>query len=203
MHNLSFVSRLRRASFFGLALFAMTASACGGNEVVRGPSSDSAALSTGIDKEDMQRMLSENLNNLRAAPIMNDWRTANPKPNVAVFPFQNSTSEHIDSQLDTILSEAETWLIDSQVVELISRDRQGEMINEVKTQHTDAFDPATVVKYGKQMGIKYALTGKVQANDERSEDMRRVQYFFYMRIIDVETSAIKWQHKAYVTKAIK
>jgi hypothetical protein len=43
----------------------------------------------------------------------------------------------------------------------------------------------------------------VQANDERSEDMRRVQYFFYMQVIDVETTAIKWQHKAYVTKAIK
>ncbi len=175
---------------------------CGGNEVVRGPASDSAALSTSIDKEDIQRMLSENLNNLRAAPIMNTWRTG-PRPNVSVFPFQNSTSEHIDSQLDAILGEAETWLIDSQVVELIARDRQGEMINEVKTQHTDAFDPSTVAKYGKQMGIKYALTGKVQANDERSEDMRRVQYFFFMRIIDVETSAIKWQHKAYVTKAIK
>jgi hypothetical protein len=181
----------------------VTVSGCGGNEVVRGPASDSAALSTGIDKDDIQRMLSENLNNLRAAPIMNDWRARNPKANVAVFPFQNSTTEHIDSQLDAILSEAETWLIDSQVVDVIARDRQGEMINEVKTQHTDAFDPNTVVKYGKQMGIKYALTGKVQANDERSEDMRRVQYFFFMRVIDIETGAIKWQHKAYVTKAIK
>jgi len=201
MNKPSFVSRACGFSFVLVAAVATVS--CGGNEVVRGPASDSAALSTGIDKDDIQRMLSENLNNLRAAPVMNDWRAMNPKPNVAVFPFQNSTSEHIDSQLDTILSEAETWLIDSQVVELIARDRQGEMINEVKTQHTDAFDPATVVKYGKQMGIKYALTGKVQANDERSEDMRRVQYFFYMRVIDVETSAIKWQHKAYVTKAIK
>ncbi len=176
---------------------------CGGNEVVRGPASDSVALSTGIDKDDIQHMLSENLNNLRAAPVMNEWRTRSPKPNVAVFPFQNKTSEHIDSQLDAILSEAESWLIDSQVVSLIERDRQGEMINEVKTQHTDAFDPGTVAKYGKQMGVKYALTGKVQANDERSEDMRRVQYFFFMRVIDVETSEIKWQHKAYITKAIK
>ncbi len=189
---------LLSALFFG----AVAVVGCGGNEVVRGPASDSAALSTGIDKADIQRMLSENLNDLRGAPIMNTWRTG-AKPNVSVFPFQNSTSEHIDSQLDAILGEAETWLIDSQVVELIARDRQGEMINEVKTQHTDAFDPSTVAKYGKQMGIKYALTGKVQANDERSEDMRRVQYFFFMRIIDVETSAIKWQHKAYVTKAIK
>lgn len=200
MKNLLVVARVSVSVIF---LLGVALPACGGNEVVRGPASDSAALSTGIDKDDIQHMLSENLNNLRAAPIMNEWRARNPRPNVAVFPFQNSTSEHIDSQLDAILSEAETWLIDAQVVSLIARDRQGDMISEVKTQHTDAFDPGTVAKYGKQMGIKYALTGKVQANDERSEDMRRVQYFFFMRVIDVETSEIKWQHKAYITKAIK
>jgi PBP1b-binding outer membrane lipoprotein LpoB len=198
---------MKNRTFFILVWAASSVSVgCGGNQVVRGsqePGVDSAALSTGLDKDDIQRMLSDNLNNLRAAPLMNDWRVANPKPKVAVFPFQNKTTEHVDSQLDTILSEAETWLIDSQVVDVISRERQGEMLNEVKTQHTDAFDPSTVARYGKQMGIKYALTGKVQANDERSEDMRRVQYFFYMQVIDVETSAIKWQHKAYVTKAIK
>ena len=33
--------------------------------------------------------------------------------------------------------------------------------------------------------------------------MRRVQYFLFLQVIDVETSAIKWQRKTYVTKAIK
>ena len=56
---------------------------------------------------------------------------------------------------------------------------------------------------GKNLGAKYLITGKVSGNDERSEDMRRVQYFLFLQVIDVETSAIKWQRKTYVTKAIK
>ena len=46
-------------------------------------------------------------------------------------------------------------------------------------------------------------TGKVSGNDERTEDMRRVQYFLFMQVIDVETSEIRFQAKSEITKAIK
>ncbi len=179
---------------------------CGGKEVVRGandPSIDAHALSTGLDKDDVQRALKETLNHLRAAPVMNEWRTTNPQPTVAIFPFQNSTSEHIDSMLDAMLGEAESWLVDAQVVRVVSRERQNQMIREVEGQQSAVFNPANVVKYGKQLGVKYFITGKVAGNDERTEDMRRVQYFLFMQVIDVETSEIRWQRKTYVTKAIK
>lgn len=177
-----------------------------GKEVVRGandPSVDQPALSTGLDKDDIQRALSETLNNLRAAPIMNEWRSTHPPPNVAIFPFQNSTSEHIDSMLDTMLSESETWLVDSGVVQMIARERQNQIIREVEGQQHPAFNPANAAKYGRQLGAKYFITGKVSAADERTEDMRRVQYFVFMQVIEVETSAIKWQRKTYITKAVK
>jgi uncharacterized protein (TIGR02722 family) len=188
-----------------LSLFAFALPGCG-KEVVRGandPSLDAHAVSTGLDKDDIQRALHETLNNLRAAPIMNEWRTTHPPPNVAIFPFQNSTSEHIDSMLDAMLSEAETWLVESGTVQVISRERQNQMIREVEGQQNAVFNPANTVKYGRQLGAKYFITGKVSAADERSDDMRRVQYFLFMQVIDVETSAIKWQRKTYVTKAIK
>ncbi len=185
---------------------AFVVAGCGGKEVVRGaddPSVDAHALSTGLDKEDIQRSLRDTLNKLRVAPVMNEWRTTNPAPVVAVFPFQNSTSEHIDSMLDTVLSEAETWLIESNVVSVVARDRQNQMIREVEGQQNPVFNPANAAKYGKQLGAKYFITGKVSAADERSEDMRRVQYFLYMQVIDVETSAIRFQARSEITKAVK
>ncbi len=184
---------------------ALTASGCG-KEVVRGaddPSIDAKALSTGLDKDDIQRALHETLNNLRAAPIMNEWRSTNPPPNVAIFPFINSTSEHIDSMLDALLGEAETWLVESGTVQVISRERQNQMIREVEGQANPVFNPAHAAQYGKQLGAKYFITGKVSGNDERTESMRRVQYFLFLQVIEVETSAIKWQRKTYITKAIK
>ncbi|MDB4942439.1 MAG: Lipoprotein [Labilithrix sp.] len=190
------------------ATFALATSsvACGGHEVVRGsndPSVDNNALSTGLDKEDIQHALNETLNNLRAAPVMNEWRSTNPPPNVAIFPFQNSTSEHIDSMLDALLGEAETWLVESGTVQVISRERQNQMVREVEHQQQPVFNPAHAAQYGKQLGAKYFITGKVSGNDERNQDMRRVQYFLFLQVIDVETSAIRWQRKTYITKAVK
>ena len=175
-------------------------------EYVRGsqdPSVDNAAMSVGLDKEDIQRMLSENLNNLRTSPVMDLWRSHRAQDTVAIFPFQNETSQHIDSQLQAALGEAETWLVDAQVATVISRERQNSMIAEVEAGRGGVFDPSHVAQYGRQLGTKYFVTGKVQAADERTDDMRRVQYFLFMQVIEVETSAIRWQHKAYVTKALR
>lgn len=196
-------SALVFASLAGLVAFN---SGCGGKEYVRGandPSIDAPAMSTGLDKDDVQRMLSENLNHLRTAPIMEVWREHRGQDRVAIFPFQNETSEHIDSQLQAALSETETWLVDSGVVTVISRERQREMIAEVEGHARPVFDPSKVAVYGRQLGAQYAITGKVQAADERTKDMRRVQYWLFMQVIDIETSAIRWQHKSYITKAVR
>jgi hypothetical protein len=188
------------------ATAALSLAGCGGPEYVRGsndPSIDSHAMSTGLDKEDIHQALKDTLNKLRASPIMNQWRTTNPPPTVAIFPFQNSTSEHIESSLDTILNEAEQWMVESNVVTMVSRERQAQMIRDVEGQQSAVFNPAHVAQYGKQLGVQYYITGKVSGNDERTEDMRRVQYFLYLQVIEVETSAIRFQGKTEITKAVR
>ncbi len=179
---------------------------CGGKEYVRGtqdPSIDNPAMSTGLDKRDIQKMLSDNLNDLRVSAVMNEWRSAGQQTQVAAFPIINETTEHVDSSLSAALSETETWLVESGVVTVISRERQAQAIAEVEGQKGAAFDQAKAARYGKQLGVKYIVTGKIAASDERTEDERRVQYFYFMQVIDVETSAIRWQHKSYITKAVR
>ncbi|MFO0662171.1 MAG: penicillin-binding protein activator LpoB [Polyangiaceae bacterium] len=193
-----------RFTSFGVLWLLVSASACNNREYVRGDSAiDSEAMSTGLDKRDIQKLLSEGLNKLRVAPIMDEWRSKGGKETVAIFPFQNETSEHIDSQLSAALSETETWLIDANVVTVIDRSRQEQMIADIEGGRRGVFNPANVPKYGKQLGVKYYVTGKVQAADERTDDMRRVQYFLFLQVIEVETSAIRFQHKSYVTKAAR
>ncbi len=46
------------------------------------------------------------------------------------------------------------------------------------------------------------MTGKVFTADERAFGERRVQYFMFMQLIEVATSAVVWQHKVEFTKAI-
>jgi uncharacterized protein (TIGR02722 family) len=188
-----------------LPVLALALGGCG-KEVVRGaddPSIDAKAMSTGLDKDDIQRALKDTLNTMRASPMMNEWRTTNPKPTVAVLPFRNTTSEHIDSSLDAMLAETESWLVDSQVVDVVSHERQREMMGEVRMQQNADFDAATTAKMGRQLGVKYFITGKVQGNDERLEGERRVQYVLVMQVLEAETSRIKFQKKTYVTKMVR
>jgi PBP1b-binding outer membrane lipoprotein LpoB len=192
-----------------LVVIASVAAGCASREYVRGsdePGIDQPAMSTGLDKDDIERTLQKLLNELREAPVMTEWRVKagqNDKQTVAIAPFINETSEHIDPQLDVMLGETETWLQGSNVVRVVSHERQADMIREVEGARHPVFDPRHIPQYGKQLGVKFFITGKVGAADERTESARRVQYFIFMQVIDTETSEIRWQQKAYVTKAIR
>jgi PBP1b-binding outer membrane lipoprotein LpoB len=191
-----------------LAGLAIVTAGCATREYVRGsqePGIDAPAMSTSLDKDDIQHTLQKLLNQMRDAPVMVEWRTRagqGDRQTVAIAPFMNETTEHIDSQLDSMLSETETWLVNSGVARVINHDRQLDMIREVEGAQHPVFDPRHIPQYGKQLGVKYFITGKVGAADERTLDARRVQYFIYMQIVETETSEIRWQQKAYVTKAV-
>jgi hypothetical protein len=192
----------------GLALLGLLA-ACASKEYVRGaddPTIDRPAMSTGLDKDDIGRTLQTLLNQMREAPIMTEWRVRagqGDRQIVAIAPFLNETSEHIDPQLDAMLGETETWLVNSGIVRVVSQERQADMIRQVEGATHPVFDPRHIPQYGRQLGVKYYVTGKVGAADERTADARRVQYFLFMQVIDTETSEIRWQQKAFVTKAVR
>jgi len=192
---------------FGFLAALAAAPGCASREVVRDsddPSINARAMSTSLDKDDMQRSLHKLLNNLREAPVMQTWRAhQSPKDTVAIAPFINTTSEHIDSQLDTMLSETETWLVQSHVCSVIDRERQLETIRQIEGAQHPIFNPQRIPQYGKQLAAKYYITGKVGAADERTEDSRRVQYFIFMKVINVETAEIEWQEKAEITKMVR
>lgn len=198
-----------RASLLAALVPAALFCGCAEHGVVRGsqdPSVDQPAMSTGLDKDDIGTTLQTLLNKMRVSPIMDEWRAKagqGDRQAVAVAPFINETSEHIDPQLDSMLSETETWLVNSGIVRVISHERQADTIRNVEGSQNAVFDPRHIPQYGKQIGVKYFITGKVGASDERTEDARRVQYFIFMQVVDSETSEIRWQEKAYITKAVR
>lgn len=196
-------------SYFSLILVMGSAAGCASKEYVRGsddPSVDRAAMSTGLDKSDIHRTLQTLLNRLREAPVMNEWRAKAGQGNretVAIAPFMNETSEHLEPQLASALGETETWLVNGGIVRVVSQERQNEMIRQVEGERHPVFDPRHIPQYGRQMGVRFYVTGKVGSSDERTDEGRRVQYFIFMQVVEVATSEIRWQEKAYVTKAVR
>jgi len=192
----SFVFSL--ASVVSLSLFGCGPKAVRGEEVA---GLDDQAMSTGLDRRDLQKMLHENMQALQSSPVIARWQKENG-PTVSVLPLRNETTEHIDSQLDALISDIETTLVNAGHVQVISLESQPALMEQVRKQYQDGFDQSKIAGWGKQIGVRYVVTGKVFSADERQDDERRVQYFMFIQVLDVETSAILFQFKTSVTKAL-
>jgi len=175
-----------------------------GGEGTDNPYLDDAALSTTLDKADLDYLVANNLDALYASRFwQRDILDRGDQPYITIFPIRNDTSEHLEDQMLRLLSSIETSLVNSGEVRVVSRERQAEMIREVGYQQGENMDPATAARIGRQLGAKYYATGKLTAVDERYEDSRRVQYGLFLQIIEVETSLIKFQNESARSKAIK
>ena len=185
-------------------LLAAAALAGCGPKAVRGDEVaglDDQAMSTGLDRRDLQKLLKENLDTLQNAAVVKRWEKED-RPAVAVLPLRNETSEHIDSALQALNSDIETALVNAGHVRVVSLEQQPALMQEVKQQQSDAYNPQQVARWGKQIGAQYLVTGKVFTTDERFEDERRVQYSLFMQVLDVETGEVLFQNKSTVTKAL-
>ena len=186
-------------------LITVTALSTGcGPSVVRGSDVeglDDEAFGTGLDRRDLETMLNKNMKAMQSSAVIARWQKEE-RPALAVLRIRNETSEHIDSALQAMISDIETIMINAGHVRVISQESQPGLVEEVRRQHSGACDPSLVSKWGKQVGARYFITGKVFSVDERKEDERRVQYFLFMQVLDAETGDILFQNKTSVTKAI-
>ena len=202
---------MRRTSFaritlvFSLAapvlLGACKPKAIRGGEGTENPDLDEGAMGTGLDRKDLDDLMKTNMTALMASPVWAGWRNGK-QPVIAIWPIKNDTSEHLDDQMLTLLSDMETELINGGVVSVVSRERQAETIAEANLQQSADFNPAVAAQIGKQIGAQYFISGKLQAVDERLNKERRVQYTLFLQVLEVETSIIKFQTKSERSKAI-
>ena len=197
-----------RLAAAALTLAALFTAACGPKAIRGGPGTenpnlDQGAMSTTLDRKDLQDLMKVNLDQLFASGWWATMRSAPARPVVAIWPIKNETTEHIDSQLDTLLGDIETQLVNSGVVAVVSRERQAEMAREVGVQQNQQiYDGAYAAQISRQVGAQYYVTGKVGVVDEYMGGERRVQYTLYMQILEVETSMIAFQAKSERSKAI-
>jgi len=179
-------------------------------EVVRGgagtakPNLDAAAMSVGLDREDINYLVAENIESLSKSRFWNrDIETAPAPPVVAIWPIENRTTQHLDDQLLTILSSIETSLVQSGDVRVVNRMRQEELAREIGLQRSGMFDPATAQQLGKQLGAEYFVTGRITSVDEKLDKARRLQYSLFMQVLQIETGLVMWQHEATRSKEIR
>jgi hypothetical protein len=165
---------------------------------------DAPAMSTGLDKADIDYLVSRNLDGLFESRFWkNDIESKADQPIFAIWPIENATTEHIEDQLLQLLSSVETSLINSGEVQVVAKSRQSALAREIGVQQGDIFDAASAAKIGRQLGAKFFVTGKLTAVDERMQKTRRVQYALFLQVLEIETGLIKFQFETARSKALQ
>jgi hypothetical protein len=204
--------RVRSASLLALVALALLATApgCSGPKAVRGgPGTgntqlDQPAMSVGLDREDIEYLASSNVSAFARSALWKETiEAATVPPLVAIWPIQNNTTQHIEDQLAAMLSSVETYLVNSGRVAVVSRERQAELVRELRLRQSDIYDAETAGRLGRQLGARFFVTGKVSCVDERLGHTRRVQYSLVLQVIEVETGLLKFQNEAIRSKALK
>ena len=192
----------------GLAALVAAASGCGPKAVRGGPGTgnaklDQPAMSVGLDREDLEYLASTNVEAFKKSPIWKETIEQATAPIlVSMWPIQNATTQHIDDQVAALLSSVETYLVNSRQVGVVSRERQAELVQELRLRQSDIYDPVTAGKLGRQLGARYFVTGKITCVDERLKDTHRVQYSLFLQVIEVETGLTRFQNEAIRSKAM-
>ena len=168
------------------------------------PEMDEPALGVGLDREDINYLVAQNLASLEASKFwMGEVVPKSPPPIVAIWPIENRTSQHIEDQLVTILSSIETTFVNSGEVRVVARNEQENLADEIRRQSGSMFDPRTAQRAGRQLGAAYFVTGRITSVDEKLSDVRRLQYSLFLQMLEVETGLVRWQHEVTRSKQLK
>jgi curli biogenesis system outer membrane secretion channel CsgG len=189
-----------------LAAFALSCApqATRGGAGTARPDMDAPALGVGLDREDINYLVAENLKSLSASRFWTGTvQPAATPPTVAIWPIENRTTQHLEDQLVTILSSIETSLVNSGEVSVVARSDQENLIDEIRRQGSPMFDTRTAQRAGRQLGARYFVTGRITGVDEKLSAVRRLQYSLFLQVLEVETGLVRWQNEVTRSKELK
>jgi len=96
---------------------------------------DEAALGVGLDREDINYLVAQNLASLEGSKFwMGEIVPARTPPIVAIWPIENRTTQHLEDQMVTLLSSIETTFVNSGEVRVVARNEQENLIDEIDRQ---------------------------------------------------------------------
>lgn len=180
--------------------------ACSSPTIQRGsddPQIDEAALSTRLDRVDLDRALDQWYEQFRASKFALDVPADNRR--LAVLEIDNDTSEFIGSALRNLIEAVETEIVNDGVFDVLSNDEiaRDAIMQERLRSLGDTVDPETVAALGRELGVHYFVHGRVGETAEKTRDKKRIQYFLFLKVTEVATTRIVFQQSIPITKQIQ
>jgi PBP1b-binding outer membrane lipoprotein LpoB len=161
---------------------------------------DIKAMSTGLDRVDLERALDDWYTEFSSSKFLG--REGDGSQTLAVLRIDNDTSEHISSQLQTLISSVETRIVNDGDFQVVTNDNIAKSAIAAEMRRGDEVDQSTMAELGMQLGVQYFISGRVGDSAEKTADARRVQYFLFLRVTEVVTGRVMFQSQVDMTKQI-
>jgi penicillin-binding protein activator len=123
------------------------------------------------------------------------------KPAILVGQISNKTSEHIDA--GNYVKKFELAIFNSGIADLVESDAFRDKLRDERAQQQDFADPATVAKWGKEVGANLMLFGEMTSETDVYNNKRVVNYVTTLFLTEVETNKRIWYGQKEIKKYIK
>jgi len=144
------------------------------------------------------KMISDLLNSDRFKAYAKD---SGRKPAIVVGLIKNKTSEHIDA--DNYVKKLEMAIYNSNLADLVESEEFRDKLRLERTEQQDFADPATVAKFGKEIGANLMLFGEMTSETDVYNSKRVVNYVTTLYLTDMETNKRVWYGQQEIKKLVK
>jgi penicillin-binding protein activator len=128
-------------------------------------------------------------------------KTAGRKPAIVVGLIRNKTSEHIDAA--NYVKKLEMAIYNSAIADLVESEEFRDKLRLERAQQQDFADPATVAKWGKEIGADLMLLGEMTSETDVAGKTRVVNYITTLFLTDIETNRRVWYGQEEIKKLVK
>jgi len=128
-------------------------------------------------------------------------KNGNRKPAIVVGLIRNKTSEHIDA--DNYVKKLEMAIYNSNLADLVESEEFRDKLRLERTEQQDFADPATIAKFGKEIGANLMLFGEMTSETDVYNSKRVVNYVTTLYLTDMETAKRVWYGQQEIKKLVK
>ena len=182
---------------FAVVLFSCASSP----KVTRVDENEQIDLSGNWNDTDSKLVAEEMINDSLAKPwLENFMMKKQAKPRIIVGTILNKSDEHISTE--TFTKDLEIALLNSGKASFVASKDQREEIREERMDQADFSDPATVKKFGKELGADYMLKGQINTITDAAGKTTLKYYQTELELIDIETNEKVWIGQKKIKKVV-
>lgn len=128
-------------------------------------------------------------------------KTLGRKSAILVGEVKNKTTEHIDAE--NYIKKMELAIYNSNLADLIESAAFRDKLRLERIQQQDFADPATVAKWGKEVGANLMLFGEMTSEIDTYQKRRTVNYITTLFLTDMETNRRVWYSQKEIKKYVR